>query len=84
VFATFLYVIANGALDWGPAVRHRRNEAAVDPGRTSRSTIRKVGLEGRLDGDDVGGSPRSSRGGRLMGWIANVAEDGFGGSSTTS
>ena len=54
VFATFLYVIANGALDWGPAVRHRRSEAAVDPGRTSRSTIRKVGLEGRLDGDDVG------------------------------
>lgn len=47
VFESFLYLISNGALDWGPAVRARRAMAAVSPARTSTSTIRRVGTEGR-------------------------------------
>ena len=52
VFASFLYLIANGALDWGPAKQARRGELGVDPTRTSTSTIRRVGLEGREPGPD--------------------------------
>ena len=48
VFASFVYLIANGALDWGPAKPLRRR---VDPQiselRTAESTIRRVGLDGR-------------------------------------
>jgi NADH-quinone oxidoreductase subunit A len=48
VFGSFVYLIANGALDWGPA---KRGEARVDPMvselRTAESTIRRVGLDGR-------------------------------------
>ncbi|MBA2281264.1 MAG: NADH-quinone oxidoreductase subunit A [Actinomycetota bacterium] len=49
VFASFVYLIGNGALDWGPAQRSRR---VLDPGmvsatRTTGTTIRRVGLEGR-------------------------------------
>ena len=48
VFASFVYLIANGALDWGPAKQLRRR---VDPQiselRTAESTIRRVGLDGR-------------------------------------
>ncbi len=47
VFASFLFLIANGALDWGPLQRARRTSAAVSPTRTAASTIRKVGTEGR-------------------------------------
>ena len=46
-FASFVYVVARGALDWGPVVTQRRLESALSPGRTSSSTIRRVGLEGR-------------------------------------
>ena len=46
LFESFLYLIGNGALDWGPAVRARRMEA-VSADRTATSTVRKVGLEGR-------------------------------------
>ena len=51
VFESFVYLIGNGALDWGPVKRLRRVDV-VDPNRTSASTIRRVGLEGRepLDG----------------------------------
>jgi NADH-quinone oxidoreductase subunit A len=49
VFASFVYLIANGALDWGPAQRSRRvdDPSMVSGMRTSTSTIRRVGLEGR-------------------------------------
>ena len=50
VFACLIYLISTGSLDWGPAQRVRRSNPAVDPARTSTSTIRRVGLEGR--GDD--------------------------------
>jgi len=46
VFESFVYLIGNGALDWGPVKRGRQNEI-VDPSRTSESTIRRVGLDGR-------------------------------------
>lgn len=46
VFESFVYLIGNGALDWGPAKRVRE-VLAVSPTRTSTSTIRRVGLEGR-------------------------------------
>jgi NADH-quinone oxidoreductase subunit A len=46
VFESFVYLISNGALDWGPAKTDRRSEV-VSPSRTTTSTIRRVGLEGR-------------------------------------
>ncbi len=48
VFASFLYLLANGALDWGPAKRAART-GAVDPTRTLGSTVRRVGLDGRKE-----------------------------------
>jgi NADH-quinone oxidoreductase subunit A len=47
-FAAFVYVVAKGALEWGPVQRYRRLDAAVGV-RTSSTTIRRVGLEGRVD-----------------------------------
>ena len=48
VFESFVYLIGAGALEWGPA---RRSSAArsgpVSAARTSASTVRRVGLEGR-------------------------------------
>ena len=46
VFESFLYLVANGALDWGPLKRVHQSPM-IDPLRTSRSTVRKVGLTGR-------------------------------------
>jgi len=48
-FAAFVYVVARGALDWGP-LRRERPVATVSPERTTTSTIRRVGLEGRDQG----------------------------------
>lgn len=50
VFASFVYLIANGALDWGPVQRARRGEHAVSATRTTTSTIRRVGQDGRGPG----------------------------------
>jgi NADH-quinone oxidoreductase subunit A len=41
VFFSFIYLIANGALDWGP-VRQAR-PARRDSARTTESTVRRVG-----------------------------------------
>lgn len=46
VFESFVYLIGNGALEWGPARRLRANPM-VDPQRTTTSTVRRVGTEGR-------------------------------------
>src|SRR5688500_19103803 len=46
VFVSFLYMLSRGALDWGPVKRLRRLDA-VDPARTSTTTIRRVGMDGR-------------------------------------
>jgi len=45
----FVYVVARGALEWGPIVRQRRLGPAVSADRTVSSTIRRVGTEGRLE-----------------------------------
>lgn len=50
VFESFVFLIGNGALDWGPIKRLRASEI-VSPSRTSTSTIRRVGLEGRPRGE---------------------------------
>jgi NADH-quinone oxidoreductase subunit A len=41
VFVPLVYLVANGALDWGPLKRVR--PVATDPARTSSSTVRRVG-----------------------------------------
>ena len=53
VFESFVYLIGSGALDWGPAARRGRVDGAVSAARTSTSSIRRVGLEGRSL-DEVG------------------------------
>jgi NADH-quinone oxidoreductase subunit A len=42
----FAWLVSQGGLDWGPRNRRRQLEA-VDVSRTSETTIRRVGLEGR-------------------------------------
>jgi NADH-quinone oxidoreductase subunit A len=44
VFIPFVYLIANGALDWGPLKRVRPIEPAA--GRTTSSTVRRIGSSG--------------------------------------
>jgi NADH-quinone oxidoreductase subunit A len=56
VFVSFLYMLSQGALDWGPVKRLRRLEAR-DPGRTATTTIRRVGLEGRGEGGQPATGP---------------------------
>ena len=51
VFGSFLYLVANGALDWGPVQEARRSLASVSPRRTASTTIRRVGTEGRGPAD---------------------------------
>ena len=48
-FLAFVYVVARGALDWGPAQKARRLTEAVSAERTTATTVRLVGLEGRDD-----------------------------------
>ncbi len=48
VFESFLYLISNGALDWGPAQAARRSKLLSSADRTSSSTVRRVGTDGRL------------------------------------
>jgi NADH-quinone oxidoreductase subunit A len=47
VFESFVYLIGNGALDWGPVKQLRSMRSMVSSERTSATTIRRVGLEGR-------------------------------------
>ena len=55
VFESFVYLVGNGALEWGHVHQARRLTAAVSEERTTRSTIRRVGSEGR--DDDVPNDP---------------------------
>jgi len=58
-FLTFAYEVARGGLEWGPLQRYRNleNDAAmVSAARDSTSTIRRVGLEGRVDRVTAGGA----------------------------
>ena len=64
-FLTFVYEVARGGLDWGPLHRYRdleRDAAMVSPDRDTSSTIRRVGLEGRLDEVPAGGANTTSDG----------------------
>ena len=47
VFESFVYLIGAGALEWGPGRRAPARPDAVSAERTSASTVRRVGLEGR-------------------------------------
>ena len=55
VFESFVYLIGAGALEWGPAPQAARQlstsdtnaETMVSTDRTARTTVRRVGLEGR-------------------------------------
>jgi NADH-quinone oxidoreductase subunit A len=47
VFESFLYLISNGALDWGPSRAVRRSQVMLDAGRPTATTVRRVGTEGR-------------------------------------
>jgi len=44
VFVSFIFLIGNGALNWGPL---KQASPLVDPARTTDSTVRRVGAEGR-------------------------------------
>ncbi len=58
-FLTFVYEVARGGLEWGPLHRYRdlgRDAAMVSASRDSSSTIRRVGLEGRLSESTAGGA----------------------------
>ena len=49
VFISFVYLIGNGALDWGPAKRiaSTLDHGAFAAGRTTDTTVRRVGTTGR-------------------------------------
>jgi NADH-quinone oxidoreductase subunit A len=54
-FLTFVYEVARGGLDWGPLKRRSSVSAAdgmVSAERTTRTTIRRVGTEGRSEADE--------------------------------
>ena len=44
VFVSFIYLIGNGALNWGPV---KQSTPLTDSSRTTESTVRRVGSEGR-------------------------------------
>lgn len=47
VFESFVYVISSGALDWGPVKHLARRSPMVDSLRTTDTTVKRVGTEGR-------------------------------------
>jgi NADH-quinone oxidoreductase subunit A len=47
VFESFLYLISNGALDWGPSRALRQSKVMLAADRTTSTTVRRVGTEGR-------------------------------------
>ena len=48
VFESFIYLISKGALEWGPARHDIAQSEIVSAERTSSSTVKRVGLEGRF------------------------------------
>lgn len=49
VFESFVYLISKGALDWGPLQVSRRLDPMRSAERTSTSTVRRVGGDGRIE-----------------------------------
>lgn len=62
LFESFLYLISNAALDWGPVVR-TVEPGQVSGGRTANTTVRRVGTEGRTPVGAITGGPGSDTGG---------------------
>lgn len=50
-FVAFVYVVARGALDWGPVVKQRALPSFLHVDRAASGTVRRVGLEGRPEGE---------------------------------
>ena len=48
VVVSLLYLISKGALEWGPVKKTSGQSPMVSAERTASSTVRRVGLEGRL------------------------------------
>ncbi len=67
VFESFVYLISKGALEWGPLQVSRRQDPMRGAERTTTSTVRRVGTDGRLavavdlDDLDLPGVDRSDR-----------------------
>ena len=62
VFVSFVYLISNGALDWGP-VKRLRPEMPVDVtggGRTSASTVRRVSRPAAGEDEPGGGTEEAA------------------------
>jgi NADH-quinone oxidoreductase subunit A len=53
VFVSFIYLISNGALDWGPIKQLRRAEVALGQ-RTTRSTVRRIPRAAAVPPEDEG------------------------------
>ena len=51
VFESFVYLIGNGALEWGPLKQTAPPSDITSPERTMATTVRRVGLEGRAPAD---------------------------------
>ena len=51
VLVSFVYLLSNGALDWGPAKRLRLPSPMVSAQRTTLTTVKLVGLDGREGSD---------------------------------
>jgi len=50
-FAAFVYIVARGALDWGPVAQYRQLTQAASDQHTPAGSVRVVGLEGRAAAD---------------------------------
>ncbi len=50
VFESFVYLIGNGALEWGPLKQVAHPDGSVSSRRTTTTTVRRVGLEDRIPG----------------------------------
>lgn len=48
-FAAFVYVVARGALDWGPVAQRNPLQQVASDRHTPSGSVRVVGLEGRVD-----------------------------------
>ncbi|MEZ5246617.1 MAG: NADH-quinone oxidoreductase subunit A [Acidimicrobiales bacterium] len=59
VFESFVYLIGNGALEWGPLKQIAAPSGITSPERTLQTTIRRVGLEDRgpAPSNDESGEP---------------------------
>ncbi len=50
VFESFVYLIGNGALEWGPLKQVATPDGSISASRNTTNTVRRVGLEDREPG----------------------------------